>query len=174
MKFLIAAVVAAAVVCTPIIASETDRDERAKTRRAPQSLKLAAVPADPGPSSMGDLKTNSLECVDPPVGPPPLTLSSTPTAIPARAIKTAPGMTLSAGGQETVSFKSSGTASKLKPDVGTGCRENAVFEFWDGGMVLPQMPAVNYPDQPCNSGERCVEATRSWIHAHHNVWIART
>jgi hypothetical protein len=165
--------VVAVAAWTPVVSSETDRGESARTRRATQSLKLESVPAEPGPSTMDALKSNVLECVDPPIGPPPATLSFTPTAISVRATKASSGMTLSAGGQETVSFKSSGAASKLKPDVGTGCRENAVFEFWDGGVVLNQMPPVNYPDMQCSEGKRCIEATRSWIHAHHNVWIAR-
>ena len=156
-----------------LVAQDRDTEPRRVVRKPVSVVKT--TPAKPeGPT---DIQANVVECVDPPLGDPPVQRSASATATPRRAAKTRTMQVgsgrLGAGADEPVSFKSSAASTQLAPDPGTSCRARANYEFYREGMVLPSMPDVNFPNQPCQSRGRCIETTKAWLRTHYNVYIAR-
>ncbi len=179
------AIIALAVLAAyPGAAQQQDRRERERA--------VVAKPADPPvPPNLGSIQIDQLECVEPELGDNPNLRSAQGGDRPLRRAKVWPLRLTPDGTQLTfrparrtpkplVSGATSATTEvdtqagdQLSPEPGSSCRSQAVFSFYQSGLVLPEMPAINFPEQPCDDRGRCVETTRAWIRAHYHLWIAQ-
>ncbi len=73
----------------------------------------------------------------------------------------------------TAKAQTMGGMGNIAPKPGTACLDLALHHFQLYGYVLPDMPAVNWPNTECGNKTECVAANRAWIRAHYYTWIAQ-
>lgn len=175
-------------LCLATLPRTSAQERQRKPVRKPKRALIKAQPARPEPPS--DIKANIVECVEPEVGQPPAMRSNTTrrkrlqtVKRPQRTSKDGSMLSFSPGAVRTTTLAATPAATatkaktsatdKLAPAVGADCRSQAVHGFYNDGMVLPDMPAINFPEQPCDDRGRCEATTKAWMRAHYYVWIAR-
>ncbi|RMF75781.1 MAG: hypothetical protein D6738_02950, partial [Acidobacteria bacterium] len=115
----------------------------------------------------------SIRCVEPPASQ---RLAAPPKRAPRRARKrapVAPALPLSGKGDAAQLVFAGAASTSITDRPPTSCEGITWQQFHSLGTVHPAMPPVNFPKQPCNDDEHCVEVRLAWARAHHNVWAAR-
>jgi len=162
--------------------------------RSVQKPDRATLPTEPAtPSTPDSIQSNRIECVEPEIGETPdlrtadggqrplrrasvwprrLTKDKTQLNFVPEQTSSGP-LNLNAAKTATTTKAKTHAQDQLAPEPITGCRAKAVHSFYNNGLVLPDIPAIEFPDESCSDEGECIDATYAWMRAHYHLWIAQ-